>query len=67
MGVLKGLKDFLFGRDPDIFDEKGFVRHKFPQEKWKNWQDRFEKNPQYDWQHHTGIEGTARPNRNTKH
>jgi len=29
MGILKSVGDFLFGKDPDIFDENGNVLHKF--------------------------------------
>ena len=30
MGILKAIGDFLVGKDPDIFDEKGNVSHKLP-------------------------------------
>lgn len=49
-----GLLGFLFGKDPDIFDEKGQVRHKLPEQKWKAWKDRFAANPEFDWRKHMG-------------
>lgn len=30
MGIGKTIIDFIFGKDPDIFDEKGNVSHKLP-------------------------------------
>lgn len=56
MGILKTIGDFLFGKDPDIFDESGRVRHKFPEEKWKKWNDRLKANPEYDWHRHSAAE-----------
>ncbi len=46
---------FLFGKSPDIFDEKGNVVHKFSAEKWQAWRDRFEKNAEFDWRKHQGT------------
>lgn len=48
-----GLLDFLFGKDPDIFDEKGQVRHRFTENKWSSWNDRF-RSSEYDWRQHKG-------------
>ena len=48
-----GLLDFLFGKDPDIFDDKGNVRHKLPDSKWDAWKKRF-RTTEYDWRAHTG-------------
>lgn len=59
---MKAILNFLFGKSPDIFDENGQVRHKFPEEKWKSWNDRF-KNSQYDWKKH---QGTGSKSRNTR-
>lgn len=53
-GPLGAILDFLFGRDPDIFDSQGRVRHQFSAEKWKAWDDRLRKNKNYDWRAHTG-------------
>jgi hypothetical protein len=55
MGILKSLGDFLFGKDPDIFDENGNVRHKLPDRKWQAWNDRLQANPDYDWHQHSGT------------
>ncbi|HMN69625.1 MAG TPA: hypothetical protein PKC28_13875 [Bdellovibrionales bacterium] len=48
------LLDFLFGKNPDIFDAHGTVVHKLPPEKWKAWKDRFESG-EYDWRQHRGT------------
>lgn len=61
MGVLKAIGDFLFGKDPDIFDEKGRVLHKFPKDKWKEWDDRLKASPDYDWRKHTAKERAEKP------
>jgi hypothetical protein len=45
--------NFLFGRDPDIFDEKGNVRHVFGEKKWKDWDARF-RDKSHDWRHAKG-------------
>lgn len=65
MGILKSIGDFLFGKDPDIFDEKGRVMHKLPKKKWENWNNRIKLDPNYNWRHHTGMSGArGAPNRN---
>lgn len=53
MGLMKAVGEFLFGKDPDIFDENGNVRHKFNDEKWLKWNNRFKSNPDYDWRLHS--------------
>jgi hypothetical protein len=61
MGILKAIGDFLFGKDPKIFDERGRVRHSFPAEKWKQWNDRFRANPEYDWHKHGAVDRIMKP------
>lgn len=56
MGVFKKIGDFLFGKDPDVFDETGRVRHQFSEEKWKAWDERIKANPDYDWRRHSATE-----------
>lgn len=65
MGILKVVGNFLFGKDPDIFDEKGRVMHKFPKKKWDAWNNRIKLDPHYNWRHHTGLSG-SRPNTDPK-
>ncbi|MFN8847710.1 MAG: hypothetical protein ACK5V3_17620 [Bdellovibrionales bacterium] len=65
MGILKATLDFLFGKDPDIFDERGRVMHKFPKKKWESWNNRIKLDPNYNWRHHTGMSGTH-PHDNSK-
>lgn len=55
MGIFKAIGDFLFGKDPDIFDDKGQIAHKFPEEKWKQWNNRIKSNPDYDWHQHGAM------------
>lgn len=61
MGIFKAIGDFLFGKDPDIFDETGRVRHKFPEKKWEKWNDRLKADPSYDWRKHTAVEHLEHP------
>lgn len=58
MSILKKLGDFLFGKDPDIFDESGKVCHKLPKKKWEAWHNRTKLDPEYNWRNHTGVSGT---------
>lgn len=60
MGILKSIGDFLFGKAPQIFDERGRVRHQFPEEKWQKWNERF-KAPTYDWRKHSAKERAENP------
>lgn len=55
-GLFGSLADFLFGRDADIFDRSGKVRHRFDEKKWRDWDARFKANPEYDWRLHAGAE-----------
>lgn len=54
MGILKSTLDFLFGKDADIFDDKGRVLHKLPKKKWDEWNDRLVKGKDYNWRDHAG-------------
>lgn len=55
MGIFKRVLDFLFGKDPDIFDDQGNVCHKLPNKTWEDWQNKAKSNPQYNWRNHTGT------------
>lgn len=59
MGLGGKILDFLFGKDPDIFDEKGNVSHKLPKKKWDAWYNRTKTDPQYNWRNHTGVSGAS--------
>lgn len=56
-GPLGLLLDFLFGKDPNIFDPQGRIRHQFSEAKWKAWDDRLRASKDYDWKHHSGRDG----------
>ena len=51
----------MFGKDPDIFDDKGQVLHKLPKKKWDDWQNRIVKGEDYNWRSHTGAQAGAAP------
>ena len=51
--------DFLFGKSPKIFDEKGCVRHDLPKEKWDAWNARYQQGAEYNWRNHTGTRAPA--------
>lgn len=53
--LLKTVGDFLFGRDPDIFNEAGDVVHKHPKKKWDAWINRMKTDPHMNWRNHTGT------------
>ena len=55
MNVLKSLSDFLFGKNPDIFNDHGQVMHKHPKKKWDAWQNKFKNDPHFNWRNHTGT------------
>ena len=54
-GLLGKIGNFLFGKNPEIFDSKGNVIHNHPKKKWDQWQNRFKTDPQYNWRNHTGT------------
>lgn len=68
MSFLKKVTDFLFGKDPDIFDNKGQVLHKLPKKKWDDWNNRIVKGEDYNWRTHAGVTaGEKAPSEPTKH
>lgn len=60
MGLLKSVGNFLFGKNPDIFDENGRVVHKLPVKKWEAWHNRTKTDPEYNWRNHTGTSAGAK-------
>lgn len=68
MSFLKKVTDFLFGKDPDIFDNKGQVLHKLPKKKWDDWHNRIVKGEDYNWRTHAGFtSGHDDLSKKTKH
>lgn len=53
--MVKGLLNFLFGKDPDIFDKDGSVRHRLSKEKWDAWHARYMQGDEYNWKNHSGM------------
>jgi hypothetical protein len=58
--MLNKVLDLLFGKAPDIFDSKGNVLHKLPEDRWKSWNERFQKR-EYNWRDHKGTERKITP------
>ena len=54
------LLDFLFGKNPDIFDSNGEVRHKLPKNKWEAWKKKYFSDPSYNWKNHSGTKAVDR-------
>jgi hypothetical protein len=53
-----GLISFLFGKAPEItFTPEGRTAHELDPKKWEEWNDRFRKNPNYDFHKHSGTTG----------
>lgn len=52
--------DFLFGKDNNIFDQKGQVFHHLPKERWEAWQRRYSSDPEYNWKNHSGMKAKER-------
>ena len=56
MGIGKAVLNFLFGKDPQIFDQNGNVLHRHPKKKWEAWANRIKTDGQYNWRNHKGTE-----------
>lgn len=57
MKLFKTVLDFLFGKDPDIFDNQGNVSHSLPRKKWEEWHQRTKIDSHHNWRSHTGRTG----------
>jgi hypothetical protein len=65
MGMLSTIGDFLFGKAPEIFDNKGEVCHKLTKRTWDAWNNRIKMNPEYNWRNHVGLRTETPPNSNS--
>ena len=45
----------FFGSPPDIYDAKGTIVHKLPEDRWADWKKRFSQNSDLDWRNHQGT------------
>ena len=61
MSILKKTLDFLFGKDPDIFDNQGRVVHKLPKKNWEDWHNRIVQSSDYNWREHVGFNNNDKP------
>jgi hypothetical protein len=61
MSFLKKLGEFLVGKDPEIFDDKGQIQHKLPKKKWDAWHQRTKLDPSHNWRNHSGITNSQHP------
>lgn len=67
MSLLKSVSDFLFGKEPAIFNDKGQVLHKLPKKKWDDWNDKIIKSRDYNWREHAGhLAGADKTSENPK-
>ena len=62
MSMGSKILNFLFGKDPDIFDDRGNVLHHFQKTKWDAWQDRFRKDSNYNFRKHVATETKSKEN-----
>lgn len=67
MGLLKPVLNFLFGKDPDIFDENGNVLHKHPKKKWDAWANKTKTDPTFNWRNHTGSQAGRKSSSSKPH
>ena len=58
--MISKILGFLFGKEADIFDKDGQVRHKLPDQRWKAWKNRYQSEAQYNWRNHTGMKARER-------
>ena len=56
---MKKLLGFLFGRAPKIFDSKGRVVHQHPDQKWKDWDNRYQMGSEFNWRNHVGMRASG--------
>ena len=52
---MKKIKDFLFGKKPDIFNKSGEVQHQLKKNSWQEWENRYLEASEYDWNQHSGT------------
>ena len=58
--MLKKVLDFLFGKDPDIFDKEGRVSHQISKDRWDKWQRRYTHGEEYNWKNHSGMKASQK-------
>lgn len=56
MGLLSPIWNFLFGKEPAIFDANGQIRHNLPEKTWENWRNKYRTNPENNWRNHAGTQ-----------
>lgn len=64
--MLTKILNFLFGKDPEIFDNKGRISHKLPKKKWDDWMNRYIQGDEYNWREHTGHQAGANKSNKSK-
>lgn len=55
MTFFKKILYFLGGKPPEIIFKDGEVTHVHSDQKWQQWRDRFERNPDFQWKNHIGF------------
>ncbi len=57
---MKKILQFIFGKSPPIFNQKGQIVHQLPDEIWQRWHNRTRSDPQYNWRMHAGTKSGRR-------
>ena len=58
--------DFLFGKSAKIFNKKGKVQHDLGEQKWQEWNNRLQEDPQYNWRQHKGRQAPTEEKSSTQ-
>ena len=61
-----GILNFLFGKGPGIFNNKGRIQHDLKNNVWESWDDRYQNGPEYNWKNHSGMKAGAKTNKESK-
>ena len=52
---MKSIMNFLFGKMPNIFSQKGEVGHTRRSSAWTDWKKRYAEGFEYNWKRHSGM------------
>jgi hypothetical protein len=63
MSIFKKILHFIGGKPPEIIFKNGEVSHIHPAKKWQDWKKRFENNPEYKWNEHSGFADKSQPHK----
>ena len=52
--MIQKILEFLGGKPPKIFNKEGEVQHELGEKRWREWKERNQDNPEYNWKQHAG-------------